>query len=53
VILRLPLLRCNQPFLGRDYCPARKWLMPEPCHFADRQECKQIGAIEGMLPQAG
>ena len=40
---------CNEPFKGRFWCPARQWFMTSPCHFEDRQECRNFQIICGIL----
>ncbi len=30
---------CNEPFMGRFWCPEKKWFRKTPCPFSSRYEC--------------
>lgn len=40
---------CNEPFLGRFWCPERRWFSKSPCPFQNRGECDCFKKLCGAL----
>lgn len=40
---------CNEPYLGRFWCPRRKWFMTSECPFAGKSECDSFRRMCGSL----
>jgi hypothetical protein len=38
---------CNQPFMGRYWCPKKRWFRGEPCPFVNRRECDNFNRLCG------
>lgn len=48
-VVKLTRKGCNQPYLGRFWCPRRSWFQMEPCPFSSAQECAGFKRMCGEL----
>lgn len=39
--------QCNDQLGGKFWCDRRQWFMAEPCHFENKQECRNYRQLCG------